>query len=212
MVPEHPLFAALAANLVARPRKTLDHERRAAVLVPIIDDGGPLRLLLTRRTEDTPTHKGHVAFPGGGLGPDDAHAVAAALREAEEEIGLTPACVEVLGLLDDLPTVNWGSVVTPVVGRVRRLPPLRPDPREVARIFEIPLDALGVPEAWRVQQVHRWGATWPMYAFEWDGELLWGLSAYVTMGLLDRGPHGAPHPLPAVPPRPAPGADREGTP
>lgn len=202
MDPEHPLFTALTTGLEGRRRAELAHPRRAAVLVPVVDDGGPLRLILTRRTEDTPTHKGQVAFPGGGIGPDDADAVAAALREAEEEIGLDRHLVDVLGLLDDLPTVNWGSVVTPVIGRVRRLPTLRPDPREVARIFEIPLDALRVAGSWRVQQVHRWGATWPMYFFEWDGELLWGLSAYVTLGLLDLVPGGAPHALPAVPPRP----------
>ena len=76
------MFPFLTAALRARPRRILEHARRAAVLVPVIDDGGPLRLLLTRRTEDTPTHKGQVAFPGGGLEPGDADVVAAALREA----------------------------------------------------------------------------------------------------------------------------------
>ena len=127
------MFEHLQSALRSRPRRVLEHRRRAAVLVPVIDDGGPLRSLLTRRTEDTPTHKGQVAFPGGGLAPGDADAVAAALREAEEEVGLGRDAVEVIGLLDDFPTVNWASVVTPVVARVRHLPTLTADPREVAR-------------------------------------------------------------------------------
>lgn len=199
------MFEHLQKALRTRPRRVLEHERRAAVLVLVIDDGGPLRILLTRRTEDTPTHKGQVAFPGGGLSPGDADAIAAALREAEEEVGLDRNAVEVLGLLDDFPTVNWASVVTPVVARVRRLPALRPDPREVARIFEIPLNSLRAPEAWRIQTVERQGIVWPVFFFPWDGETLWGLSAYIAMSLLAETPEGAPHPMPDVPlhpPRP----------
>ena len=193
------MFEHLKNALGSRPRRVLEHERRAAVLVPVIDDGGPLRLLLTRRTEDTPTHKGQVAFPGGGLAAGDADAVAAALREAEEEVGLGRDAVEVLGLLDDFPTVNWASVVTPVVARVRRLPTLTADPREVARIFEVPLTSLREPDRWRIQSVERQGISWPVFFFPWDGETLWGLSAYITMSLLAETPDGAPHPMPEVP-------------
>lgn len=180
----------------------MPHERRAAVLVPIIDDGGPLRLLLTRRTEDTPTHKGHVAFPGGGVSLADPDAASAALREAFEEVALPREAVDVIGELDDFPTVYWRSVVTPVVGRVRRLPPLTPDPREVARIFEIPFDALRDPARWTVQDVERDGVRWPVFFFPWDGETLWGLSAYITMSLLALMPGGAPYAMPDVPLRP----------
>ncbi len=193
------MFEHLQNALRSRPRRVLEHQRRAAVLVPVIDDGGPLRLLLTRRTEDTPTHKGQVAVPGGGLAPGDADAVAAALREAEEEVGLGRDAVEVIGLLDDFPTVNWASVVTPVVARVRRLPTLTADPREVARIFEVPLTSLREADRWRIQTVERQGIAWPVFFFPWDGETLWGLSAYITMLLLAQTPEGAPHPMPDVP-------------
>ena len=140
-----------------------------------------------------------MAFPGGGFSPSDADATAAALREAEEEIGLPPGESEVLGWLDDFPTVNFQSVVTPVVARVRRLPALRADPREVARIFEVPLSDLAQVDRWTVQEVERDGIRWPVFYFPWDGEMLWGLSAYVTLSLLALTPSGSPHPLPALP-------------
>jgi 8-oxo-dGTP pyrophosphatase MutT (NUDIX family) len=188
----------VARILQLRTRRVLEHTRRAAVLVPVIDDGGPLRLLLTRRTEEIPTHKGQVAFPGGGVQASDESVEAAALREAEEEVGLPASACEVLGRLDDLPTVNFGMSVTPVVARIRRLPPLRLDPREVARAFEVPLDALRDPARWTMNLVQRGERQWPVYFFPWDGETLWGLSAYVTLSLLELGPLGSPYAVPAI--------------
>jgi 8-oxo-dGTP pyrophosphatase MutT (NUDIX family) len=182
--------------LAARRRRHLERPRRAAVLVPVIDDGGPLRLLLTRRTEALATHKGHVAFPGGMADPGDVDAVDTALREAEEEIALPRSAVEILGVLDDFPTVTDGVAVTPVVGRILRLPPLIPQPEEVARIFTIPFDVLRRPDGWEVKQYTRGDVTWPVYFFPYDGETLWGLSAYIALHLLDAGGLGAPFPLP----------------
>lgn len=166
------------------------------MLVPIVDDGGPARLLLTRRTEKLPTHKGQVAFPGGMSDPGDRDLVDTALRETEEEIGLPRAHVEVLGELDDFPTVTDAVAVTPVVARIARLPALRAAPDEVARIFTIPLSVLQRPEGWRMQEVERGGIVYPLYFFDWDGESLWGLSAYITLHLLDAGGLGAPFALP----------------
>jgi 8-oxo-dGTP pyrophosphatase MutT (NUDIX family) len=193
------MLEGLAERLAGRERRRITRARRAAVLVPVIDDG-ELRLLLTRRTEDLATHKGQVAFPGGMGEPDDADAVATALRETEEEIGLPRAHVEVLGALDDFPTVTDRVAVTPVVGRVASLPPLRPQQSEVARIFTIPVEALRRPEGWEMQRVERGGVVYPLYFFAHDGETLWGLSAYITLHLLDVAGL-APFPLPAAPVR-----------
>lgn len=187
---------ALRAALAAHKRQSLVAQKRAAVLVPLIDDeAGPLRLLLTRRTEHLPTHKGQVAFPGGGVDPTDADADDAALREAEEEVGLPRGHVELLGQLDDLPTIHRTTIVTPVVGRVAQLPPLRPEPGEVARIFTIPVAALQARAGWRVQHTEWGGQSWPVYYFDHDGETLWGLSAIITLRLLSFLPGGAPFDL-----------------
>jgi 8-oxo-dGTP pyrophosphatase MutT (NUDIX family) len=194
----HPFFDTLASALEKRPRRALDRHAHAAILVPIVDDGGPLRLILTRRTEALPTHAGQVAFPGGGIDPRDAGPVETALREAEEEIALPRDRPEVVGLLDDFPTVTDEMRVTPVVARLPGVPPLKPDPREVARIFDIPLEPLTDPKRWVVRDFEKDGRIWPVYFFDHDGETLWGLSAYVVLHLLDLSNLPAPFPLPKV--------------
>jgi len=188
---------AIRARLAIRERYVWPSTKRAAVLVPIIDDGsGPLRLLLTRRTE-TINHAGQVAFPGGRVDPGDRDLIHTALREAFEEVALPADRVEVLGLLDDIPARDMRTGVTPVVGVVRDLPTLAPSPQEVARIFDIPLPALREAGGWVTR--HRQdetGRTWPLHYFDWDGETLWGLSAYITLQLLSMTPDGTPIRLP----------------
>ncbi len=191
------MIADLRDALAARQRRTMSAQRRAAVLVPIIDDGGPRRLLLTRRAEHLPTHKGQVAFPGGGVDPGDRDVIDAALREAEEEVGLARVHVDVLGLLDDFPTVRGEQIVTPVVAHLSSVPPLRAEPGEVARIFSVPFAALRVAAGWRTEYFERGADRFPVYFFEHDGETLWGLSAYITLQLMSLTPRGAPFPLPS---------------
>lgn len=177
-------LAGLSARIQARPRRVLQAQRRASVLVPLVQGDGGLDLLLTRRTTTTGTHQGQVAFPGGRAEPEDRDHIATALREAEEEVALSAQHVQVLGSLDDFPTVDERIAVTPVLGFVPRLPALRPQPTEVARIFTVPLRLLYEPARWR-SELHAWrGGRWPVYYFDYDGETLWGLSAYITRHLL----------------------------
>jgi len=189
------MIASLRDRLPGRCRRVLERPRRAAVLVPIVDDGGALRLLLTRRTEDLPTHAGQVAFPGGLMEPGEDEPVRTALREAEEEIGMPADAVEVLGLLDDFPTRTDAVAVTPVVGVLRRLPLLRARAAEVARIFDIPVAELVRADRWTWRDETRGGRSLRIYYFLHEGETLWGLSALIVVHLLEVSDLGSPVPL-----------------
>jgi 8-oxo-dGTP pyrophosphatase MutT (NUDIX family) len=179
------LIETLRRTLAGRPRVRLDRPERAAVLVPIVDDGEPLRLLLTRRTQSVATHQGQVAFPGGFVEAGEEDPVRTALREAWEEIGLPAGAVEILGLLDDHPTRTDAVAVTPVVGRLARLPDLAPQTAEVARIFTIPVAELRRPERWRSRTEPTPAGPRAIHFFDHEGETLWGLSARIVRQLLD---------------------------
>ncbi len=132
--------------------------RRAAVLVPLSEREGRLAALFTRRLDTLGAHPGQVSFPGGSIDPGE-DARGAALREADEEVGLPPALVEPLGLLHDIET-STGFVLTPLVGRITGEVELRPNPAEVARAFHAPLDQLAARLVLR--PMTRGGRTWPV--------------------------------------------------
>jgi 8-oxo-dGTP pyrophosphatase MutT (NUDIX family) len=158
--------------------------RGAAVLVPLIDRAEGMTVLLTRRTETLATHAGQISFPGGCVEPQDADAVAAALREAQEEVGLPPERVAVIGRLDTYVT-RTGFEVTPVVGLVEPPVPLAPDPAEVAEVFEAPLAFL-IDRAnhRRDSRVYN-GATRHFYAMPWGDYYIWGATAGMLVNLSD---------------------------
>ena len=128
--------------------------RRAAVLMPLAIRESGLSVLLTQRADHLSNHAGQVSFPGGSLEPADPTPIAAALREAHEEVGLDPARVEVLGALPDYLT-GTGFRVTPVVGLVHEPFSLAADALEVAEIFEVPLSFLMNPAHHQVRLL-RW--------------------------------------------------------
>jgi 8-oxo-dGTP pyrophosphatase MutT (NUDIX family) len=172
-------------ELVAE-KKFLDRQPMpAAVLIPIIMRAEPT-VLLTLRTSHLSTHSGQIAFPGGKVDLSDVDVVAAALREAQEEIGLHPSTMEVLG---QLPEYITGSVfyVTPVVALVRPELSLVPNPNEVADIFEVPLAFLMNPANHRHHQVHWQGVhrEWLSMPYQ-DGlteRFIWGATAGMLRNL-----------------------------
>lgn len=153
----------------------------AAVLVPIIDRPEPTVLLILR-PETMRRHPGQIAFPGGRVDPEDDGIVAAALREAEEEIGLDRSHVEVIGTADRYRTIT-GYEVTPVVSVVEPGLVFRPQPSEVAEIFEAPLAHLLEP-ANHVEQAVEWqGRERRYYEIHWQNRRIWGATAAMIVNL-----------------------------
>lgn len=181
------LLAALARELTTRDRITLasSDKTAAAVLVPLLPIDGALHLLFTRRAATLPSHQGQVAFPGGRCGPLDADAEATALREADEEIGLHPGDVRVLGRLDDLETIGSRFRITPVVGVAPHPYAWRPCPREVDTIFTVPVRDLAAPEAEHEELWDFEGRAIPIRLFPVAGQVIWGATHRITRNLLD---------------------------
>jgi 8-oxo-dGTP pyrophosphatase MutT (NUDIX family) len=156
--------------------------RRSAVLVLFGEGPNGPDVLLIERSAHLRSHAGQPAFPGGGIDPDDDGAVAAALREAEEETGLDPAGVEVLAELPPLWVPPSGNVVTPVLGWWREPSEVHPaDEREVAAVARVPISEL-VDPANRAQISHPSGRSGP--AFDVGGMLVWGFTAGVLARLI----------------------------
>ncbi len=137
-------------------------------------------MVLTKRPDTMPTHAGHIAFPGGRPDPGDNGPVDTALRETEEEIGLDPAHVEVMGFLPSIHTVEFSLMVVPVVGKVAHPFELVPSEREVARIYQPRLSDLADDQEW-------WWVPWEgrrIWYYSLEGDTLWGATAMMIRQLL----------------------------
>lgn len=160
--------------------------RRAAVLVPILCREDGWHILYTRRSEYVNDHKGQVSFPGGAVDPIDRSVEETALREVREEIGIDPQKVEILGRLDDIISIS-NYIITPVIGQLRWPIALDINPREVSRVFSIPLTWLSTPEHYESRMFNAPnGRRELVYFFDpYDSEQLWGISARITLQLLE---------------------------
>ena len=158
--------------------------RDAAVLIPIVGEPEPT-LLFTVRTETLPSHKGQISFPGGSIDPDDASAEDAALREAQEELGIDPNVVRVLGRLDSVPTFVSGYVIHPIVGWIDELPELTPSSAEVAAVLQVPLAELSDDIRAEPGTAHG-GRTYPTESWVWQDRVIWGATARVIRLFLGR--------------------------
>lgn len=179
--------AAIRARLAALARRTIDPARdgralpQAAVLVPLGIWRGRPAVLFTKRTDTVGTHKGQVSFPGGRMDPHDKDEVACALRELEEELGVAPANVEVLGPFHEVMSIT-GVRVTPIVGFLGELDPARmtPRPDEVESVFALTLDEILDPTKREVRDLGPRKA--PFYLA--GPHPVWGLTAFILHEVL----------------------------
>ena len=164
-----------------------EYPQNAAVLVPILIISQEWNVLFTRRTSSLPEHSGQVAFPGGRADPEDGTPEDTALREAEEEINLKPSHVKILGRLRELRTIS-NYCVLPVVGRIPWPYEFILAKEEVSRVFTIPLEWLADPKNHEIQyrELPKPHSPVPVIYFNrFDSELLWGVSAEITLNFLE---------------------------
>jgi len=163
--------------------------RAAAVLLPVFEEDGEARIVLTRRPESMPSHRGEIAFPGGKVEPAvDRDARDAALREAQEEIGLRRELVDVVAALPTLGTVVGQFNITPFVGITDGRPIVTADSREVDRVFDVALSELLADDVYHEE---RWswgldGTERAMQFYELADETIWGATARILTGFLAR--------------------------
>lgn len=156
--------------------------RAASVLIPLVNRSSGVTVLLTQRTEDMPSHAGQIAFPGGRRQAEDVDAVATALRETEEEVGLEPRFIDVIGPID-LYRTRTGYEVTPVVAVVTPGFTLRADPREVADVFEVPLAHFLDEANHKIDGRVVEGRERRFYAMPYGQRYIWGATAGMLKNL-----------------------------
>ncbi|MBI5419512.1 MAG: CoA pyrophosphatase [Deltaproteobacteria bacterium] len=158
--------------------------RAAGVLIPLRDRGGEIRVVLARRTERVPHHKGQVCFPGGSRDPGDADLLETALREAGEELGIRRDDVEVLGTMEPVLTVT-GFCIQPFVARIEGSADFLLDDFEMAEVFEAPLSIFGQFDRYRYAESTFRGEINRVYFFDYGPHTIWGATATILHRLAE---------------------------
>jgi 8-oxo-dGTP pyrophosphatase MutT (NUDIX family) len=155
----------------------------AGVLVPLFKKNGELYILLTQRADKVEHHKGQISFPGGIKNEQDSNIIETALRETEEEIGLSRNDIRVLGLLNDLPTIS-GFCITPVVAFLLSVPSFSINEAEVSHIFDVPLSFFLDTKNERIEQYEHSGEKIDVYFYHYEQYEIWGATAAILRSFL----------------------------
>lgn len=174
------LQALPARNCQQFPQGIFPEKYRTAAVLLVFwpEAGGSVRVALTRRSDRLPSHQGQVSFPGGSMGADDESAVQTALREAQEELGIDPQQVRIMGRLDDAWS-RYGFHVVPVVGWLETRPDFKPDPEEVAEVIIADVETLMQPDSSCMRKL----PDRESQAYRWEGGYIWGLTAEILLEL-----------------------------
>lgn len=159
--------------------------KHAGVLIPLVRNNGELAVLLTKRTDKVEHHKGQISFPGGAVDATDASCEETALRETQEEIGLSRERIHILGRIDDALTVVSGFIIHPYVGLVPTVGRLKMNPAEVERVLEVPLSVFH-PDVSHAK-IHTFaydGRPFQAPGYEYRGEIIWGATARIMDNLM----------------------------
>jgi len=178
-VPQPPIGSDFSLSGIVPVPETW---KPAAVLVPLVDHPSGVTVLLTQRTADMPSHAGQIAFPGGRRDPADNDAAATALRETREEVGITPDFIDVVGSVD-LYRTGTGFEITPVVGILSPGFTVRADPREVADVFEVPLEHFLDEVNHQISSRQYQGRERRYYAMPYGERYIWGATAGMLKNL-----------------------------
>ncbi len=178
----------LRASLKVRDRyqMKIDGFIDSAVLVPIyVEPGQAPRFIFTLRHADLPSHAGQISFPGGRRDPGDVDLHSTAIRETQEEIGVPPEAIEVIGMLDDIPSPAR-FMITPVVGIVHGPVVITPSEREVAEVFTMTLDQLRAPDCYRTDGTRQFrDVLYIMHEYHYEGRRIWGATARMLYQTLE---------------------------
>lgn len=184
-------FDRLEARLASRPARSLSLSlpglgpmREAAVLVPLFERGGVPHVLFTRRPSHLRHHADQFSFPGGRRDAEDMTPLHTALRETEEELGVSRAQVRPLGMLDEVPTLVTGFRVRPFVGVIPGDVQYRPNPEEVAFILEVPLASLLDPAIRRTEKRQAAGHEFDVDFYTYNEHVIWGATARILRDFL----------------------------
>jgi 8-oxo-dGTP pyrophosphatase MutT (NUDIX family) len=158
--------------------------REAAVLIPIFFKDNAAHLLFTKRTDKVEHHKGQISFPGGVRDAEDTDLLQTALRETEEEMGIQPGDVTILGKTDTFLT-NTNYLVTPYVGYYSYPYEYQVNHDEISKVIEVPIAHLLTPEIFETRIIKRDGFTWRVHFYQFHDESIWGVTGFLLSNFLN---------------------------